>query len=81
MNAEKIGCKAHGTAEFTEDGDKLHVKVEMLDTPKNIEHWEHFHGFPDGKEAHVPTMAQDKNHDASLIYQKLKKYRVQPWCH
>ena len=59
LNADKIGCEAHGTAEFTEDGDKLHVKVEMFDTPKNIEHWEHFHGFPDGKEANVPTMAQE----------------------
>ncbi len=66
LNADKIGCDAHGTAEFTEDGDKLHVKVEMFDTPKNIEHWEHFHGFPDGKEANVPTMAQDKNHDGFI---------------
>ena len=66
LNADKIGCEAHGTAEFTEDGDKLHVKVEMFDTPKNIEHWEHFHGFPDGKEANVPTMAQDKNHDGFI---------------
>ena len=66
LNADKIGCEAHGTAEFTEDGDKLHVKVEMFDTPKNIEHWEHFHGFPDGKEANVLTMAQDKNHDGFI---------------
>lgn len=66
LNADKIGCEAHGTAEFTEDGDKLHVKVEMFDTPKNIEHWEHFHGFPDGKEANVPTMAQDKNYDGFI---------------
>lgn len=56
LNADKIGVNPHGTAEFTENGDKLHIKVEMFDTPKNIEHWEHFHGFPDGRDAQVPTM-------------------------
>lgn len=66
LNADKIGCNPHGTAEFTENGDQLHIKVEMFDTPKNIEHWEHFHGFPDGKEANVPTMAQDTNHDGFI---------------
>lgn len=63
LNAEKIGCQPHGTAEFIENGDQLHIKVEMFDTPKNIEHWEHFHGFPDGKVAQAATMTQDVNHD------------------
>ena len=66
LNADKIGVNPHGTAEFTENGDKLHIKVEMFDTPKNIEHWEHFHGFPDGRDAQVPTMAQDVNHDGYI---------------
>lgn len=66
LNEDKIGCSPHGTAEFIENGDKLHIKVEMFDTPKNIEHWEHFHGFPNGKEANVPTMAQDINHDGFI---------------
>lgn len=66
LNADKIGVHPHGTAEFTEKGDQLHIKVEMFDTPKNIEHWEHFHGFPEGKKAQVPTMKQDTNHDGYI---------------
>ncbi|MCH4003565.1 MAG: hypothetical protein LKH59_07220 [Lactobacillus crispatus] len=66
LNADKIGTKAHGTATFEENGDNLHIHVEMFDTPANIEHWEHFHGFADGKKAHVPTSAQDVNHDGFI---------------
>lgn len=63
LNAEKIGSQAHGYVEFTTEADKLHIKLEMFDTPANIQHWEHFHGFPDGKDAQVPTLAQDTNQD------------------
>lgn len=68
LNADKIGTKAHGYVEFTENEgeNSLHIKLEMFDTPRNIEHWEHFHGFPDGKDATVPTMAQDVNHDGYI---------------
>ena len=66
LNEQKIACVPHGTAEFIENGDNLHIHVEMFDTPKNIEHWEHFHGFPDGKDAEVPTMAADTNHDGYI---------------
>lgn len=38
----------------------------MFDEPANIEHWEHFHRFPDGKQAHVPTLMQDVNHDGFI---------------
>ena len=63
LNAEGIGTAPHGTATFVEDGDQLHVAIEMFDTPANTQHWEHFHGFPDGKAAQIATMAQDANHD------------------
>ena len=63
LNAAKIGTEAHGYVEFTTEGDNLHIKLEMFDTPANIQHWEHFHGFPDGKDASIPTEAQDVNHD------------------
>lgn len=66
LNAEKIGTSAHGYVEFTENSDNLHVKLEMFDTPANIQHWEHFHGFPNGKDANVPTTAQDTNHDGFI---------------
>lgn len=63
LNSEKIGSKAHGYVEFTVTEDNIHIKLEMFDTPANIMHWEHFHGFPDNRDAQVPTMAQDANHD------------------
>ena len=76
LNAEKIACSPHGTATFTEDEeqDTLHIMIEMFDTPANIEHWQHFHGFPDGKDAHVATMDNDL-----MIYQKLSQCQVQQW--
>ena len=63
LNADKIGTSAHGDVEFTIDGDNLHIKLEMFDTPENIRHWEYFHGFPDGKEADIPTMG---HHDGFI---------------
>lgn len=63
LNANFIGTKAHGQAKFTIDGDNLHIEIEMFDTPVKTQHWEHFHGFPDGKDAQIATMAQDANHD------------------
>lgn len=63
LNDDFIGTKAHGNAFFTETEDNLHIKIEMFDTPKNTQHWEHFHGFPDGKAAQIATMDQDSNHD------------------
>src|SRR5699024_11312422 len=66
INADKIETQAHGIATFSENGNSLHIHVEMFDTPANIEHWEHFHGFPDGKQAHVPTLMQDANHEGVI---------------
>lgn len=63
LNEEFIGTSAHGTAEFTQDENNLHIKIEMFDTPSKTQHWEHFHGFPDGKDAQIATMKQDINHD------------------
>ncbi|WP_404819881.1 hypothetical protein [Lactiplantibacillus garii] len=63
LNAQAIGTAAHGSAVFVVNGDQLTVNIEMFDTPANQQHWEHFHGFPDGRPAAVATMAQDANQD------------------
>ncbi|ANZ60502.1 hypothetical protein AYR62_12475 [Secundilactobacillus paracollinoides] len=63
LNAEKIGSAAYGHASFDIDGDTLTIKIDMHGTPANTEHWEHFHGFPDGKQALIATAAQDANGD------------------
>lgn len=51
LNASKIGGEAKGEATLEVDGDKLTISIKMEGVPPNIEHWEHFHGFPDGREA------------------------------
>ncbi|GFZ27505.1 hypothetical protein [Lactobacillus corticis] len=66
LNADKIGTRAHGTAEFELTATTLKIVVEMFDTPASMQHWEHFHGFPDGREAEVPTMVQDVNGDGFI---------------
>ncbi|PWG00436.1 hypothetical protein [Levilactobacillus bambusae] len=63
LNAAKLGTNAHGTATLVEEGDQLTITIEMFDTPANTEHWEHFHGFPDGQAALAATSEQDVNHD------------------
>ena len=63
LNADIIGSSAHGSALFVVNGDQLTVNIEMFDTPANQQHWEHFHGFPDGRPAEIATAAQDTNHD------------------
>lgn len=63
LNAAKIGTSAHGTATFTLTAETLDIQIEMFDTPANTNHWEHFHGFPDGQDAAVATAAQDVNGD------------------
>lgn len=66
LNADKIGTAAHGTADFTLDDQNLTINIEMFDTPANTEHWEHFHGFPDGKPANIAGPAQDANGDGFI---------------
>ncbi|CAM3243514.1 hypothetical protein [Lactiplantibacillus plajomi] len=63
LNDQAIGTAAHGSALFVVNGDTLTVNIEMFDTPANEQHWEHFHGFPDGRPAEIATAAQDANHD------------------
>jgi hypothetical protein len=50
-------------ATFKVVGDNLEVHIKMKGVPASIEHWEHFHGFPDGKNATCATPEQDKNKD------------------
>lgn len=63
LNGNKIGTSATGVATFTIDDDQLDVEITMEGTSPNTEHWMHFHGFPDGKDAEPATEAQDTNGD------------------
>jgi Cu/Zn superoxide dismutase len=66
VNANKIGTSPVGSATFKIQGDNLIIHINMKNTPPNIQHWEHFHGNPDGSAATCATPAQDKNKDGYI---------------
>jgi len=66
VNSEKIGSAPAGEAILKVVGDKLEVHIKMHAVPVNIEHWEHFHGFPDARVAKCITPDLDSNKDGFL---------------
>ncbi len=63
VNPGKVGSPAEGDATFRVVGDKLEVHIRMKNVPPGIEHWEHFHGFPNGRPAACVDPAKDGNKD------------------
>lgn len=63
LNAKIAHARTHGVAQFTEHDGKLTIDIKVRGAPADMVHWQHFHGFIDGKAAHCPTMADDANHD------------------
>ena len=66
LNTTVAGSKAVGEATFTIEGDSLTIAVNASGLPKDIEHWQHFHGFTDGRRAACPTQAADANGDGII---------------
>lgn len=66
MNSKVSGHDATGEARFTIAGDQLTISIDVQGVPPNIEHWQHFHGFKDGRAAACPTAAADLNGDAII---------------
>jgi hypothetical protein len=66
LNATVTGSKAAGEATFTIRGDSLTIAVNASGLPKDIEHWQHFHGFTDGRQATCPAKAADANGDGII---------------
>ena len=66
LNADQIGWAAEGDATFEVVGDNLEVHIKMNGVPATIEHWEHFHGFPDATNATCITPDLDANKDGFL---------------
>lgn len=63
LNATISGGETHGEAHFIISNDTLQVTIDVQNAPAGIEHWQHFHGFEDGKDAAIATMDQDANGD------------------
>lgn len=66
LNPAAAGGAATGEARFAIKGDSLTITVNAAGLPKDITHWQHFHGFPDGKPSACPTAAADVNHDGII---------------
>lgn len=66
LNTTVTGSKAVGEATFTMKGDSLTIAVNASGLPKDIEHWQHFHGFTDGRQATCPAKAADANGDGII---------------
>jgi hypothetical protein len=66
LNTTVTGSKAVGEATLTIKGDSLTIAVNASGVPKDIEHWQHFHGFSDGRQATCPTQAADANGDGII---------------
>ncbi len=63
LNSTVSKVRATATMRFLVRGDSLTILVHTAGLPASIEHWQHFHGFADGKQAACPTAASDKNGD------------------
>ncbi len=66
LNTTVTGSKAVGEATFTIKGDSLTIAVNASGLPKDIEHWQHFHGFTDGRAAVCPAHSADANGDGII---------------
>ncbi len=65
-NTGVAGSDTSGKARITVRGDALTITIHVNNAPPGIEHWQHFHGFKDGRAAACPTAAADVNHDGVI---------------
>lgn len=65
LNAAKIGTSTTGDARLVVADGKLTVAIDLKGLPPGM-HLQHFHGFPDGKDASCPTSANDANGDGYI---------------
>jgi len=63
LNAAKIGTAAKGTAKLSVADGKLVTVIDLEGLPPGIMHLQHYHGFPDGKQATCPAADADTNGD------------------
>lgn len=63
MNASAVGSRTTGEAQFEIRGNDLIIDIKVENAPPNIAHWQHFHGFKDGRAATCPGPSADRNGD------------------
>src|SRR5699024_2092833 len=63
VNTGVTDDKTTGVARFVVDGNELHIAVKVHGAPASTVHWQHIHGFKDGKPATCAEPSADANHD------------------
>ena len=63
LNTGVTGTQPAGEATFSIAGDRLTIAIDASGLPPGVTHWQHFHGFKDGRDAACPTNAADVNGD------------------
>ncbi|MGH6798027.1 MAG: hypothetical protein ACREDI_06550 [Roseiarcus sp.] len=66
MNTNITGSQTTGRVRFSIAGETLTIEADVAGAPPDIEHWQHFHGFVDNRDAACPTAAADANHDGVI---------------
>ncbi|HEX5386413.1 MAG TPA: hypothetical protein VFW66_06950 [Gemmatimonadales bacterium] len=66
MNTKVTGHATTGDARFSIEGDNLTISIKVKGAAPDIEHWQHFHGFTDSRDATCPTKSADKNGDGII---------------
>lgn len=66
LNSNVTGSNTTGEARFVVENDTMTVTIDVKGATPNTEHWQHFHGFPNGDAAGCPTDAADANGDGII---------------
>ncbi len=66
LNGATVGTETTGEVRLSVMGDSLTIRVNVQNAPPNMSHWQHYHGFADGREATCPTADQDANGDGII---------------
>jgi hypothetical protein len=63
INSAGSHVSPSGEVRFLVHGDSLTITAHLRNVAPSIEHWQHFHGKPDGSQSHCPTVAADTSGD------------------
>jgi hypothetical protein len=66
LNTTVTGRRATGDVRLTIKGDSVTIAVNASGLPKDITHWQHFHGFTDGRQSSCPARSADANGDGII---------------
>lgn len=63
LNTRATGTETTGDARLEVEGNTLTIDIRIEGAPPGMVHWQHFHGFEDGRTARCASVADDANGD------------------